>query len=149
MSSLAAIFDATPTAPTWFIEAKDRDPAPEDKRQGLFLSRVRIVAPAVNVFAVPNAGKRTRWESFQRTREGMRKGALDLVVTWWPERGGDRGVFFAEFKNGRDMPDENQRDMLNLLTSQGHRCGVYRNADTLLRHLREAGAPFISREGRL
>lgn len=133
----------------WFIEPKDRDSTSEDKRQGLFLSRLKKLAPAIDAVAVPNAGKRSDWERLQRWREGARAGALDLVLTWkptpWhPTYGCDRGVFFAEFKDGKKMPTPAQRDRLNLHYRQGHHCGVYRNADTLLNHLFDAGAPFLT-----
>lgn len=128
----------------WFIEAKDKDPAPEIKRQALFLSRLKILAPSVDAVAIPNAGKNTDWERLQRHREGARAGALDLILTWKPT-GTDRGVFFAEFKNGTNMPDANQRERLNRYFRMAHGCGVYRNPDTLLDHLRAAGAPFIGR----
>lgn len=121
----------------WFIEPKDNDPASELKRQRLFLSRLKMQAPAVDAVAIPNAGKSTDWERVQRWKEGARAGALDLVITW------NRGVFFAEFKDGQKMPTRAQRDRLNTYFRQCHRCGVYRNADTLLQHLREAGAPFL------
>jgi hypothetical protein len=135
----------------WFCEPKDRDPAPEIDRQGLFLSRLLHMAPSCHVIAVPNAGRRSNWEALQRHREGMRGGALDLVITWkrnW-DLPGDNGVYFAEFKNGTKMPSQAQRDELNLLYRQGHHCGVYRKPDTLLAHLKAAGAPFITRENRL
>lgn len=146
---LARLLDDNPDADQpWFIEPRDRDPASEVARQATFLSRVRIVAPGVHVIAVPNAGRRSNWEALERYREGMRGGALDLVISWAPH-GTSRGVYFAEFKNGTKMPTQAQREELNLLFRQGHHCGVYRQADTLLGHLRAAGAPFISREGRL
>lgn len=126
----------------WFLEAKDKDPRPEISRQALFLSRLAIFAPAVDAVAIPNSGKLTNWERLQRHREGARAGALDLLITWEPT-GNERGVFFAEFKSGTGMPDRNQRERLNRYHRQGHGCGVYRNPDTLLAHLREAGAPFI------
>jgi hypothetical protein len=121
----------------WFIERKDRDPTPELKRQGLFLSRLHNQAPAVHAFAVPNSGKRSDWERIARWREGAVAGALDLIIFW---RG---GVFFAEFKDKDGMPSRPQRDMLNSIYRAGHHCGVYRTADTLLAHLRAAGAPFL------
>jgi hypothetical protein len=127
----------------WFIEAKDRDPTPEFNRQILFLGRLKTLAPAVTAIAIPNAGKGSDWERIRRWREGACAGALDLLITWAPTRPGDRGVFFAEFKNGEKPPTRVQRDRLNEHYRQGHGCGVYRNADTLLNHLRAAGAPFI------
>lgn len=123
----------------WFCEPTDSDPMPELNRQVLFLSRLKILAPAVDALAIPNSGKRSDWERIQRWKEGARAGALDLIITW------KTGVFFAEFKNGKDMPTRDQCDRLNLYYRQGHGCGVYRTADTLLEHLRAAGAPFIGR----
>lgn len=128
----------------WFIEPKDKDPRPEIARQAVFLSRLAIIAPAVDAVAIPNSGRLTDWERLQRHREGARAGALDLLMSWKPT-GTERGVFFAEFKSGTGMPDRNQRERLNRYFRDGHCCGVYRNPDTLLAHLREAGAPFIGR----
>jgi hypothetical protein len=73
-------------------------------------------------------------------REGMRAGVLDLVCTW-----PGRGVAFIEFKDGKAMPDANQRERLNMLTHQGHHCGVFRQEDSAIRFLRDCGAPFIGR----
>lgn len=138
MASLLNIPEDTDDLP-WFIEPKDKDPASEIQRQALFLSRLKALAPAVDALAIPNAGKSTDWERIQRWREGARRGALDLVITW------NRGVFFAEFKDGKSMPTKDQRERLNRYYRMGHHCGVYRNPDTLLEHLRSLGAPFIGR----
>lgn len=129
----------------WFIEARDKDGASEIQRQALFLSRLKILAPAVDALAIPNAGKSTDWERLQRHREGARRGALDLMITWKPTLPADRGVFLAEFKSGTGMPSKDQRERLNRYFRMGHHCGVYRKPDTLLAHLRAAGAPFIGR----
>jgi len=121
----------------WFCEAKDRDPASEHRRQGLFLSRLAAAAPKVLAIAIPNAGRMTDWERLRRWSEGAVAGATDLIIVW------PGGVFFAEFKDGTKMPSKPQRAMLNLLHSRGHHCGVYRMPSTLLYHLRNAGAPFL------
>jgi hypothetical protein len=137
VASLLNIPEDTADLP-WFIEPKDRDPMPEVKRQALFLSRLKVLAPEVDALAIPNAGKSTEWERLQRYREGARRGALDLVICW------NRGVMFAEFKNGTGMPSRDQRERLNRYYRMGHHCGVYRQPDTLLAHLRDLGAPFIA-----
>lgn len=141
-----ALFDAM-EAPTsnagWHIDPCDKDPRDEDARQAAFLRDARILCPAVDIFAVPNAGKRTRWEQYKRTREGMKAGALDLVCTWKPTRPGDRGVAFPEFKNGTEMPNQDQSDRLNLYVRQGHNCGVFRQEDSAIAALRRWGAPFL------
>lgn len=123
----------------WFIEPKDKDPASELDRQRTFLSRMKALAPAIDVLAIPNAGKSSDWERIQRWKEGARRGALDLIITW------NRGVMFAEFKDGQKMPTKDQRERLNRYYRMGHHCGVFRNADTLIEHLRSLGAPFIGR----
>lgn len=123
----------------WPIDAKDKDPRSEEKRQLAFLNAARILCPGVDIFAVPNAAKRTQWERNKARREGMKAGALDLVCTW------AGGVAFLEFKNGTDMPSDNQRDRLNLYVRQGHHCGVFRQEESALRFLRDAGAPFVGR----
>jgi hypothetical protein len=132
-------FDA-PDEP-WFCEPKDKDPAPEFNRQSAFVAQVRKLAPAVIVYACPNGGKLSDWQKIRRWREGAVDGALDLELKWKPTRPDDRGLFVAEFKDGRKMPDRAQRDMLNRLYRAGVPCGVYRRSATLIEHLRAAGAP--------
>ena len=131
-----ADFDEAPDL-AWHIDPRDKDPRNEDARQAAFIRDARIVCPGVDIVAIPNAGRRTRWEAAKRKREGMKAGALDLVCTW------NRGVAFIEFKNGTDGPDANQRDRLNMLTRWGHWCGVFRQEASALAFLRACGAPFI------
>lgn len=121
----------------WFIEPKDRDPASEFTRQTRFLAMLARQAPAVKARAFANGGKRTEWEKVRKWREGMVAGSLDLVIRW------NHGTFWAEFKDGKGMPSAAQIDELNSLTRDGFRCGVYRTPETLLAHLRDAGAPFL------
>lgn len=125
------------------MDPRDKDPRDEDARQSAFLRDAHILCPGVDIFAVPNAGKRTRWEQHKRTREGMKAGALDLVASW------HGGVAFIEFKNGTEKPDPNQSDRLDLYVRQGHHCGVFRQEKSALDFLRRCGAPFIDRVGRL
>lgn len=130
----------------WFIEAKDSNPASELQRQMTFLSMMAQLGPACDVLAIPNAGKASDWERIQRWKEGARAGALDLLITWHVNLPG-HGVFLAEMKNGKSMPTPAQRDRLNRYYRQGHGCGVYRKPETLIAHLRDAGAPI--REARI
>lgn len=132
-------FDA-PDEP-WFVEKKDRDPRSEFTRQNAFVNHMRRLAPAVIVYAVPNGARLSDWQKLRRWGEGAVAGALDLEIKWKPGR-----CFVAEFKDGKGMPDKAQRDMLNRLYRAGVPCGVYRSKETLMQHLRAAGAPFISRE---
>lgn len=124
----------------WHCDPKDADPRPEETRQLAFLRAAKMLCPAVDIFAVPNGGKRSQWAAMKAKREGMRAGVLDLVCTW---PGG--GVAFVEFKNGTDMPDANQRERLNLYMRQNHHCGVFRQEKSALEFLQRAGAPFIGK----
>jgi hypothetical protein len=123
----------------WHIDDKDKDPRSETDRCQSALKQARIICPAVDIVAIPNAARRTRWEVTQRRREGMKAGALDWVVTW------NRGVAFVEWKNGREMPDENQADRLDMYMRWGFHCGVFRREDSFFAWLRASGAPFIDR----
>ena len=122
----------------WFIEARDKDPRDEFARQSAFVNFMRKHSAAI-VYAVPNGGRLSEWQRIRRWREGVVAGALDLIVMWRPEKPGDRGLFVAEFKDGREMPTREQRRMLNALARYGVPCGVYRNALILVRHVRAAG----------
>ena len=130
----------------WHLDPRDNDPRSEDDRVAAAIRRARLICPAVDIVAIPNAGRRSRWEVNQRKREGMKAGALDWVVTWNPGVSG-RGVAFPEWKNGTDMPDQNQRDRLNMLFRMGHHCGVFRREDSFFAWLRALGAPFVTGAG--
>jgi hypothetical protein len=103
------------------------------------LQRLTHVAPRVFAFAVPNAGRRSRWESMQRKKEGMQSGVSDLVLTW------PRVVAFAEIKDRKGALSDDQISFLNRMARMGHPAGCFRSPDTLEAWLREQGAPFIGR----
>ena len=148
----AALLDDTPPPRRWHMDPRDKDPRDETARCQAALRKARMICPAVDIVAIPNAGRRTRWEQRQRKKEGMVAGALDWVVTWkpapWhPTTGCDRGVAFVEWKGAQDYPDANQRDRLDRLFAWGFRCAVVRQEDSFFRLLKSWGAPFILREG--
>jgi hypothetical protein len=139
LESLLSIGDAETDA-RYHIDPKDKDPRSEEKRQLAFLRDAKMLCPAVDIFAVPNGGKRSQWAAMKAKREGMRSGVCDLVATW-----PDRGIAWLEFKNGTDMPNPNQREFLSLKVRQGHDVGVFRQEESALRWLKSLGAPFIGR----
>lgn len=136
--SIFGAFLEEPADLAWHIDPRDKDPRDEIARQSAFLRDARVFCPAVDIVAIPNAAKRSQWAAAKAKREGMRAGALDLFCTW------SRGVAFLEFKDGVKMPDENQRDRLNLYVRQGHHCGVFRQELSALTFLRSVGAPFLT-----
>lgn len=121
----------------YHVDPKDRDPRPEEKRQLAFLRQCRLLCPAVIIFSVPNAGRRTQWEIGKAKREGLRAGVCDLVAVW------SGGAAFIEMKNGTAMPSEAQLEFLSAVHAAGHPCGVFRQEASALAWLRSLGAPFI------
>jgi hypothetical protein len=77
----------------WHIDAKDKDPRPEEKRQLAFLNAARMMCPAVALFAVPNGGKRSQWAAMKAKREGMKAGCL---ISSAPGRAGWRSLSFKD-----------------------------------------------------
>ena len=131
-----ADFDEQPDA-AWHIDAKDDDPRDELMRQTALLRKLKLLAPGVTAWAVPNAAKRTQWAAAKAKREGMVSGVPDLTITW------NRGVAFVEMKAGRAMPTPAQRDMLNTLYRAGHHCGVFRQETSVIKWLASLGAPML------
>lgn len=119
----------------WFSEPRDKLPESEFKRQRAVVSHIRKHAPGCFVVAVPNGSKDSDWTALRKHGEGVVAGMTDLIILW------NHGALFAEMKGGQTPVDKRQRAVLNRLHRLGFRCGVYRTKETLLAHLREAGAP--------
>lgn len=133
LSTLLADFDALDA--DWFVEPKDKLGFSESARVRAFMQMRAFVAPGLHVTAIPNAGRRSRWEIAERKKEGLRAGAADHIVLW------NRGCAFLEWKNGRDMPDQAQRDFLNSVMRMGHPAAVVRTAAGAYGWLQSVGAP--------
>lgn len=112
--------------------------------QTVFRSRARIVCPGVSIVAVPNAGKRSRWAAGQAKREGLATGFPDVLCFWKGP-----GIAAIEFKAAKGRLSENQTEWLVRLNALGIPATVSRDADHAIDFLRQAGAPFIDRVGRL
>lgn len=118
------------------------DPRHADKRTELavqiaFRNRMRIMAPAVMLVAIPNEGKRSSWEAIKRNREGLYPGFPDMMALW------DGKVAFLEFKTGSGTLSDAQIDCLNGLVRRNFVVGVFRHEDTAVEWLRDHGAPFV------
>ena len=124
--------------PRFTVEPKDKGLASEIQRQATFLSMLRIAAPTVMVWAVPNGHNRGLKDRAKAKREGLKAGVPDLTVCW------NHGVAFLEFKAGKAAPEANQVDLLNYLQDCGHRCAVVRTPEFALALLAEWGAPIKS-----
>jgi hypothetical protein len=112
--------------------------------QSLFRSRARIICPSVAIVAVPNAGKRTAWAARQAKREGLATGFPDVLCFWKGP-----GIAAIEFKSAKGRLSDAQGEWLDRLAALGIPVTVSRDPDHALDFLRAAGAPFVTREGRL
>lgn len=121
----------------WFCEEEDIDPRSEFERQRAFVNHMRKNAPAVMVCAIPNGSHDSDWMKLRKWAEGSIRGMTDLVLLW----PGD--MFLPEFKGGKTPIKPAQRDVMNRLHRMGYRTGVYRKPETLIEHVRAAGAPFL------
>jgi hypothetical protein len=131
--------------PDIYVEERDRDPAGEELRQAEYIATMRKSFRAVKVFAVPNGAKRTPWEAGKVKREGLYAGWPDTGACWGIS---DRGnAAWIEWKNGRDMPDDNQIATLNWLHAHGFPVAVCRTSVGALSWLQKVGAPVSIREG--
>lgn len=109
-----------------------RDPSNDQSEasiQARFRGRMKILAPEIILFAVPNAGKRTAWERRERGREGMLPGFPDMGALY------DQRAAFLEFKSGTGSLSNVQIDTLNRLAAQDFPVGVFRSADTAVEWL--------------
>jgi hypothetical protein len=78
------------------------------------------------LFAVPNAGARTKYEGGRLKAEGMRSGVPDLMLP--VARGGYHGLFI-EMKRMGGQPTPEQRKWLAALNHQGYYCVVCQGCD--------------------
>lgn len=95
-----------------------------------FRNKMRTAAPRVMLAGVPNAGKRSAWETRQRTKEGLVKGFPDMIAFF-----GGRAACL-EFKSGTGYPSDQQIETLNRLVNLDIPVGIFRSADTALEWLR-------------
>lgn len=102
--------------------------------------RLYMTAPAVQVVAVPNAGKRTVWAARQAKKEGMATGFPDMVILW-----PGAGVAFIELKISKGVVSPNQADWIARLDDYGHAVAVCRSVDEAVAFLRQCGAPVLER----
>ena len=118
------------------------------------LDMIAKLFPNTRVAAVPNGGKRTRWQQQQAKREGVSAGFPDLVLVgdrWAPMLSATPPEFpkptayvlrpvvaFPEIKAKASLTAE-QTDWLTFMAECGHHCGVFRSDRTLEEAMRKWG----------
>jgi hypothetical protein len=106
--------------------------------QSGFKNRLRYVAPAVSMVAIPNAAKRTQWAAHQAKKEGLSAGFPDVMLL---APGGKIG--FLEFKTAKGRLTDNQREWIERLDTRGFPVRVVRSIDEALQFLRDHGFPMM------
>jgi len=99
--------------------------------------RIKKIAPAVRLVAVPNGMKTSAWGAMQARREGMSGGFPDLIAIASPKL-----VAFLEIKARSGVLSDTQIGWLNHLHLAGFLCGCFRSVDTAVAALRDWSFPF-------
>ncbi|GGB14918.1 hypothetical protein GCM10011380_00410 [Sphingomonas metalli] len=126
---------AVKPTPLFPVEPRDKRPASELSRQTAFLRLLRMQAPGVMAWAVPNAGKRGLKAQAQARSEGMTSGVFDVHVAW------NHGTAALEFKSGTGTLSDNQVEWGNAMHERGHRVACVRTPEAALELLSHWGAP--------
>lgn len=98
------------------------------------LQHQRYALPEFALFAVPNGGARDAITGALLKAEGVRPGALDLILA--KPKGSYHGLFI-EMKVGNNKPSFNQHEFLNYLEAVGYKATVHWNAATAIREIEE------------
>lgn len=131
--------DSLETVPRFPVEPPDgRKDVAELPRQVAFLSLMRMAGPAVEVRALPNAGKRNPTKARQ---EGIKAGLFDLGC-WW-SGGGHAVVEMKGYtKDGRaGSLSKEQIDFGNLLHRMGTPAACFFTPEKAVAWLASVGAP--------
>jgi len=121
--------------PGIWVEARDKDSRSEDDRQIAFVRRIKRDCRGIAIHAVPNGGRQSDWARIRAEKMGVVAGEPDLGLDW---KGGAARI---EFKDGREMPRQNQVERLNQLHRLGKNVAVCRTPEGALGWLASIGAP--------
>ena len=107
------------------IDAQDRpDFNAEARIQAAVIDWIRLAAPGVLAFAIPNGGLRSRTEGARLKWTGVLAGVPDLALV----ASGGR-VFFVECKTDRGVLSSDQRRIHDQLVALGTPCAIVRGID--------------------
>lgn len=101
-------------------------------------NRLRHIAPAICLVAIPNGADRGQRALNRAMKEGLKIGFPDLLCL------SNQGhVAFIEVKDTKGRVSLSQADWHSRLRRWGFRCAVIRSVDEGEAFLREAGFPFM------
>lgn len=98
----------------------------EHEIQSKFVKWFREEYPDLIVFSVPNGTLTSIGIAKKMVREGALKGVPDLFIPH-PHPHGDYHGFFIEFKSKTGILRQEQKDIINILESEGYKVAVCRS----------------------
>lgn len=113
---------------------------PEDGVQSAILDYLRVAAPFVFVYAIPNAAVRKRGGRAGNAVPGIVKGMPDLGLLY------RRRSYFIEVKAGKNKPTAEQRGLVPFLNAAGAEVAFCWSVDDVRNALYAWGLP--TREAR-
>jgi hypothetical protein len=114
-----------------------RDGNAEAKVQSSILEWIRLAAPDILVFHVPNGGLRSKVEAARLKWQGVRLGAPDLVIV----APGGR-TFFAEIKTATGRLSAEQRALHDAFAALGSPVALLRSIDDTREAFRAWNVPM-------
>lgn len=99
-----------------------------------------VLLPPCFAFHVPNEGKRSQWAGAELKRQGLKKGAPDIIIAL-PE-GRWAGL---ELKSEKGRPTVAQLGFQSMMGSAGAPCSVVYSIDAITEFLRMISAPTRER----
>lgn len=109
--------------------------------QQAIIANIKLCVRPVDVRAVPNGGKRTRWQAAQAKREGMLRGTPDLFCAW------PGGCGWLEVKRPGYVPSDvskEQQALIALWRSWGLNVAIASSPESALATLALWGAPVVA-----
>ena len=108
----------------------------ETQIQQTYMQWLRVQYPWARkvTFSIPNGGKRSYSYAARLKREGLTKGALDLIMC--VARHGYHGLAI-EFKRKGGKPTEEQKEMIKALQGQSYKTVVWDNLQVAMEETRE------------
>ena len=88
----------------------------------------------IPIVHIPNEGKRSASYAAMLKSMGLRRGFPDLFVT--RARGGYHGLFI-EMKYDKGKTSKDQKEWIELLTSEGYACAVCYTADEAIQFIKK------------
>lgn len=113
--------------------------ASEHQEQSALISWWRLAhqkygLPEIALFAVPNGGRRDMITGALLKAEGVRAGALDLILAKPTVK---YAGLFIEMKVGDNKPSENQKAFITYLEGAGYKACVHWDASSAIKEIEE------------